>query len=50
MAPKGGGGRRKDRQQAINVHRKDLHMYLDKYFVTSMIDIGNDIYTLLIKI
>ena len=35
--------------QVVNVHKKDVLNYLDKYVVKSLIDIGNDTYTLLIS-
>lgn len=42
-------GRNKDLHSCINVKASDLHKYMATYFLTNMIDIGNDMYTLIIQ-
>jgi hypothetical protein len=42
-------GRKKDIHQTVNVHENDLKNYFDKYIVTSMIQLDNNMYTLIIS-
>jgi hypothetical protein len=42
-------GRKKDVHQTVNVHENELKNYFDKYIVTSMIQLDNNMYTLIIS-
>lgn len=42
-------GRKKDVQQCINVHGKELEKYLSNYVVSSMIELGHNMFTLVLS-
>ena len=42
-------GRKKDIHKCVHVHASKLPFYLDKYVVTSMIDLGDNMFTLIVQ-
>lgn len=42
-------GRKRDLHTCMNVHASELINYLDKYVVTSLIDLGDDMFTIILQ-